>query len=191
MRLPLNNRLDLGINPAPTRLRIPRSWAILIKHKLNLLQRLTTRLRVREERLNRGTESQYAEDDEDFVGDIAKGWWDEEPKGPVEEPVADGGEGHTGGAGFEGPDFGRVDPGYGGEGQSVNDNEDVAEGYDCVGWGSFDLNDNVCIWRCPDSARDNNSIFSHQATDDKLTYSHSDSTVDEEGTTASLVDEHN
>jgi len=55
-----------------------------------------------------------------------------------------------------------------------------------MGWGTFHLDDHICV--AVYAPGDEFSITAHQASDYKLTCSHSDGAEDEEMTAASLVD---
>ena len=131
--------LNLLIQQTPPGLRLPRPHGSLGKQHFNLLNRLARRLRIRQKRLDRGAETQDAEDDEEFPGDVFESGRDEEADGEVEEPVRDGGERHACRAGLEGPHFGGVDPGDGGQGDGVDEHEQVAESDDGVGGWAGDL----------------------------------------------------
>lgn len=130
---------DLRIQQAIPRFSLPRADRPGRKQHLNLLNRLPRRLGVTHKRLHGSPDTQHPENDKQLPGDVLKSGGDEEADGEIEEPVRYAGEGHPCRAGFQGPDFGGVDPGYGGEGEGVGEHEDVAEGDDGVGGGAGDL----------------------------------------------------
>ena len=178
---------NLRIERRIARPRLPRLGAPRTEQNLNLLEGLARRLRVGEIGLHGGPKAQDAEDEERFPGNIAKGRRDEEAEGEVEEPVGDGRERHTRGARFEGPDFRGVDPGDGGEGQGVDDYEEVGEGYDDVACRARDGDFDVEI--AFDAQGNVGPVGAQNSADDKLADSHTYGAVDEEGATAGVVNE--
>ena len=112
-----NQRIQLAI-PRP---RLPRPRAPRREHVFDLLERLAARLRVGEVELRGAEEAHGAEDHEHLPRDVGEARRDVQTECEVEEPVADRGDAHAGGAGLEGPDFGGVDPADGGEGEGVDD----------------------------------------------------------------------
>src|ERR1700709_1705015 len=87
--LPLDNGLYLCTKSTFTRLRLPRVRAAFTKQKLNFLNSLPASLGVGEEGLHSGAETEDAEDDECFVGDVQECRRDEKTEREVEEPVGD------------------------------------------------------------------------------------------------------
>lgn len=157
--------------------RIPRPRPPFTKQLLNLLQRFPRRLRIKQESLNRRPKTKDAKDDESLPTDIMESGRNEEPQGEVEQPIRDGRQSHPGGSGLEAPDLGRVDPGDGGQGEGVDDDEEVGEGDDDVGRGSGDLDDDVLV--SAHAAWDVAAVAPEDASDDELTDAHADGAVDE------------
>jgi len=92
---PSLNILSFLIQVRETRLRLPRLGRSWQPHLLDLLETLACGFRVGEVCLSCGAEAEDPEDDEDFVGDVLETGRDEEADGEIEEPVADGGDGHA------------------------------------------------------------------------------------------------
>ncbi|KAB8360698.1 hypothetical protein FH972_024435 [Carpinus fangiana] len=181
-------RVDLttkdGISTAPV------EWsAARLEQLVDLLKTLARRLRIAKEGLHGGAETQHAEDDEGLVGDVLEGGRDEETQRKVEEPVGDGGERHAVAARVERPDLGGVDPRDGGEGERVDDDEQVGERDDRVGCRARHLDGHVGVGRVADAAGDGGTVASKDAANDKMAYAHADGAVDEEWSTADFVDE--
>lgn len=108
----------------------------------------------------------------------------------IEEPVAQRCNGHADGSSFKGPDLGCVDPGDGSEGQSVDYDQQVAEGDDGVGFRSGESDWDVRV--AADAAWD--VLSSGQKTSyNEMAGTHGERPVDEEWASASPVDveEHN
>lgn len=112
--LPLEHRLHLSFQARATFLSLPGRGGALSKEQLDFLDRLSTRLRIRQEGLDSRANTQDAEDDEDLVLDVLEGGRREQAEREVEDPVGDSGQRHAGSTGPERPDFGGVDPGNGG-----------------------------------------------------------------------------
>ena len=137
--LPLSDLRDACIQQTVARLGLPGLDGFQIEEQFDLLDGLTGRLGVGEEGLDGSADAEDAEDDEEFPRDVLECGRDEEPDREIEQPVRDRGQRHACGAGFERPDLGGVNPSYRGEGDGVDNDEDVAERDDGVGGGTGDL----------------------------------------------------
>lgn len=75
------------IQMTPSRLRMPRLRRSRLEQLFDLLERLPSRLGVRDECLDGGCETERPKDDEDLPGDVLECRGDEETDGEVEEPM--------------------------------------------------------------------------------------------------------
>ena len=186
--LALPHRRDARIKRTAPDLCVPGPGPAVAEHFLNLLEALLGSLWVRDKSLDGSAKTQGAEDHERLPGDVAEGRGHEEAEGEVEDPVGQAGDAHAVGAGFERPDLGGVDPGDGGEGQGVDDDEQVGEGDDGArgaAWAERDDDVGVPVYAFGDVV----AVVAKDAADDEVTHAHADGTVDEERTSTGVVDE--
>ena len=72
MRLPLDNRLDLGIQARLTWLCVPWPWSTLAEEDFDFLQGFTAGFRIAEEGLSGSAHAENTEYDEGLVSDVRK-----------------------------------------------------------------------------------------------------------------------
>lgn len=178
---------NLGIQQTIPRLRLPRFDSPPAEQQFNLFNRLTGGFGIGEKGLNGGTKTQDTKDDEEFPGNMFKAWWDEETNGKVEQPIGNGSEGHTGGTGFEGPNFGGINPSDGSEGDGIDEDEEVTKGDDGVGGrtGDVDFDTEVSL----ETVGEVGAVRAEDATDDEHANAHADGAVDQKRSTTGDVDE--
>lgn len=61
------------------------------------------------------------------------------------QPVANGRNAHTSGTCFKGPDFSSVNPADRSEGKSIDDDEKIGEGNDCVSGRTSDSDQDIFV----------------------------------------------
>ena len=101
------------------------------------------------------------------------------------QPVTNRRNAHSCSTGFERPDFGSIDPANRGEGQSVNNDEEVRESNDRVGRRAGDLDQDIGV--TIDTSGDIHAVRSQDATHNEMAKCHSQGSVNQKCSSTDLV----
>lgn len=93
------------------------------------------------------------------------------------QPVSDGRNAHTSGTCFQGPDFGSVNPANRSESKSIDDDEKIGEGDNCVSGWTGDSDQDVLV--AVDTLRDVHTMRSQNTTNNEVAEGHSQSAVNQ------------